>query len=65
MEFYDLKSDPGESRNLEGAGADPEARARLLGELQRYIDYDAGAPGSPHEIDPEERERLRSLGYVN
>ena len=65
MEFYDLAADPGETRNLEGAGADPDARRRLMGELKRYIDYDAGAPGRPREIDPEELKTLKSLGYVN
>jgi arylsulfatase A-like enzyme len=65
VEFYDLEDDPGETRDLEGAGADPEVRRRLLGELQRYVDYDAGATSRPREIDPEERRRLKSLGYVN
>src|SRR6267142_388583 len=53
VEFYDLADDPGETRDLEGAGADPEVRRRLLGELQRYVDYDAGATSGPREIDPE------------
>jgi len=29
------------------------------------VDYDAGVPGGPREIDPEERRRLKSLGYIN
>jgi hypothetical protein len=65
LEFYDLTVDPGESRNLEGAGADPEARRRLLGELQRFVDYDAGTSSGPRENDPEDRQRLKSLGYIN
>ena len=65
LEIYDLEDDPGERRNLVGVGADPEVRRRLQGELQRFVDYDAGAPGRPREIDPEEWRRLKSLGYVN
>jgi arylsulfatase A-like enzyme len=65
LELYDLASDPGETHDLGGAGDDPQVRRRLLGELQRYINYDAGTPNPPGGIDPEERLRLKSLGYVN
>ena len=65
MELYDLAADPRETRNLEGAGADPEVRRRLLRELQGFVDYDAGAPAEPGAIDDEERQRLKSLGYIN
>jgi arylsulfatase A-like enzyme len=65
LEFYDLASDPGESRNIEDASVDLEARRRLAGELQRFVDYDAGVPSGSREIDPEDRRRLKSLGYIN
>ena len=65
LELYDLASDPGETRNLEGAGADPEVHRRLQQELQRFVDYDAGAVGAPRTIDEEEKRRLKSLGYIN
>jgi len=65
LEFYDLEADPGETRNLEGTAGDSEARRRLMRELRRYVDYDAGAGSEPRPIDDEERQRLRSLGYVN
>jgi len=65
LEFYDLADDPGETHNLEGIAPPPEPRHRLLRELQRFVDYDAGAPNQPREIDPEERRRLKSLGYIN
>jgi len=65
LEFYDLADDPGETHNLEGVAPPPEPRHRLLRELQRFVDYDAGAPNQPREIDPEERRRLKSLGYIN
>src|SRR5881409_512022 len=64
LEFYDLADDPGETHNLEGIAPPPEPRHRLLRELQRFVDYDAGAPNQPREIDPEERRRLKSLGYI-
>jgi len=65
LELYDLASDPGETRNLQGAGADPEVLQRLLRELRRFVDYDAGAAGEPRTIDEDERQRLKSLGYIN
>ena len=65
LELYDLVDDPGETRNLEGTAVDPAARQRLRQELQRYVDYDTGPPAPPREIDPEERQRLKSLGYIN
>ena len=66
LEIYDLQDDAGERRNLEGAGADPEVRSRLLRALSRYQDYDAGTPApGPSDLGPEERQRLKSLGYVN
>ena len=65
LELYDLVSDPGEARNLQGVGADAEVLRRLLRELRRFVDYDAGAAGEPRTIDDEERQRLKSLGYIN
>jgi arylsulfatase len=67
LELYDLQSDPGETRDLSGAAAAAEIRARLLRELKRFVDYDAGSPvlAAPDRLDPEWREGLRSLGYVN
>jgi arylsulfatase A-like enzyme len=65
LELYDLAADPGETRNLDGAEADPVARKKLHQELQSYVDYDTGPPVPPREIDPEERQRLKSLGYIN
>jgi arylsulfatase len=68
LEIYDLRDDPGETRNLEPGGVDPRDRARLLRALRTFADYDAGAGAvlpPLDRIDPEERERLRSLGYIN
>jgi arylsulfatase len=66
LEFYDLEEDPGETRNLEGTGRHAEARARLMRELLRFADYEAGPGGEgPAPLDEEDRERLKSLGYIN
>jgi arylsulfatase A-like enzyme/Flp pilus assembly protein TadD len=65
-ELYDLAADPGESRNLLGATADPAtARAEPL---LRSIDRTLAAP--PRErnrtpLDEEAIARLRSLGYLH
>jgi arylsulfatase len=65
LEMYDLERDPTESRNLVQEGRESGIRVRLLGELQRFVDYGTGEQGAPRDIDPEELQRLRSLGYVN
>jgi arylsulfatase A-like enzyme len=65
-EAYDLLDDPGETRDLGEAGLDAAVRARLQRALYGFTDSDPGA-GGPREpaLSPEERQRLRSLGYVN
>jgi arylsulfatase A-like enzyme len=71
LEMYDLERDPAEARDLSGEPALAEIRGRLLREVKQYSDYGAGPPGAgaspaePESISPEERARLRSLGYVN
>ncbi|HYV86664.1 MAG TPA: sulfatase [Patescibacteria group bacterium] len=71
IEMYDLERDPGELHDLAGDPAFAEARSRLLREVKQYSDYGTGPaetgapPPEPESISPEERDRLRSLGYVN
>jgi arylsulfatase A-like enzyme len=65
IEFYDLASDPGETRDLERTGIERGARDRLLREVRKFVDYDAGRAPGLDEIDPEQRQRLKSLGYIN
>lgn len=62
-ELYDLRDDPGESRNLFGAHS--EETARLERELNAFL-ADASSPeeGASRQPTAEELERLRSLGYV-
>lgn len=63
-ELYDLEADPGEHHDL--AAARPEEVERLAGalELWRSRRAPAGEPGAPVELDREEIERLKSLGYL-
>ncbi|OLD64611.1 MAG: hypothetical protein AUI47_05165 [Acidobacteria bacterium 13_1_40CM_2_68_5] len=65
VELYDLRDDPAEMHIIDGRGAATEVRRRLLGELQRFVDYGTGSPAPAGDIDPEQLQRLRSLGYVN
>ncbi len=67
FETFDLVADPGETRALHEGEWDPGARARLRRALADFTDHDPGAGAvlpSAGEWD-EQRERLRSLGYVN
>jgi hypothetical protein len=65
-ELYDVAADPGETVNLAGERRPIEAA------LRRRIFAQVDAAGVPQEreavdaetIDPELRERLRELGYV-
>jgi arylsulfatase A-like enzyme len=62
--LYDLRDDPSESRDR--ADAEPE-RARLLLALLRARERSetrAALPRARADVDPELRERLRALGYV-
>jgi arylsulfatase A-like enzyme len=74
LELYDLRDDPGESRNLVDDPAYEEVRRKLLHEVTRFADYGTGAgdvaapkggEAGPEALSPEEEERLRSLGYIN
>lgn len=61
--LYDLREDPGETTNV--ADRRPQVVEELDGLLDRWLaDRDAPAPPSSEEVSPEERERLRALGYV-
>ncbi len=62
VELYDVVADPEESRNL--AQERPEIAERLSRQLVS-LKHAAPAPATDrHEIDPQERARLRALGYV-
>lgn len=60
-ELYDLERDPGESTNL--VVARREVAERLAAQLAGFR-HEPRDAGEPRVLDPEERERLRSLGYL-
>lgn len=62
--FFDLEKDPGEERNLAGQGLAEEERLRTMlgGFLATRREL---PPATPHDVSPEEHERLRALGYVH
>jgi arylsulfatase A-like enzyme len=66
--LYDLRADPGETRNLAGRGlaAERELAALLDGWLahRRVRPGAAAEPPRPQPLSPEEAARLRSLGYA-
>jgi arylsulfatase A-like enzyme len=60
-ELYDHRNDPREERNV--AATSPE----VLGDLRRLLADFLANPGTRNrvsDVSPEERERLRALGYV-
>jgi hypothetical protein len=68
--LFDLDADPGETTDL--AASRPGEVDRLLGELDTWRAalaipaLDASIePGAEPDLDPEARERLRALGYVD
>jgi len=64
-ELYDLKSDPGERKNVISAHADEAKRMRAaLQKILRASPSPAAAKIKPAAMSPESREKLRALGYV-
>ena len=65
--MYDLQEDPGELRDLSASADHQEIRLRLLRALRQFADYGTGPTpsGEAEPLKPEDRERLRSLGYLN
>ena len=65
-ELYDLEADPEELVDLAGGGHPAEERlSRALRDWELARDEALSDRGeTPREISPEERERLRSLGYL-
>lgn len=59
-ELYDLRSDPGESRNL--ADADPTRAAAFEQEVEQLR---GEAPAGPSRLSSDAVARLRALGYVS
>jgi hypothetical protein len=65
IELFDLGRDPRELEPLDPAAAQERLEARLRDYLSGVAVAREGRAETPRvELDPEERERLRSLGYV-
>jgi len=63
-ELYDLRSDPGERRDL--CASEPEGARALESILARRMRDAGAAPAAGSAaIDPETEEELRSLGYID
>lgn len=63
-ELYDLRTDPGETRNLWGAPEQADAVRRLQGVIAG-VHRAARAPGAPPEESSELSAALRQLGYLS
>ncbi len=75
IQLYDLRSDPGEQRNL--ADEDPKRVREYHRRLAEYLSVSQGIPeaegvegaesieSATQDLEPALRERLRSLGYVD
>jgi arylsulfatase A-like enzyme len=61
-ELFDLAVDPGERANL--IEAEPQVAADLAARLAAWRAERTGEAGAPLHVTPEERERLRALGYT-
>jgi arylsulfatase A-like enzyme len=62
-EWYDLAADPAEQRSAPPPASISEAIRKRA--LERWREDRArGGPGTPVSLTPEQRERLRALGYV-
>ena len=64
-ELYDLENDPGERHNLASGEADRSREmAALLSTWKGGTTDDSASAGSRRTLSREEKERLRSLGYL-
>jgi arylsulfatase A-like enzyme len=65
LELYDLANDPMQRSDRSKAESETVAQLRIHLEELRRLEPRPGAEASEVELDEEELERLRSLGYVN
>jgi arylsulfatase A-like enzyme len=64
LKLFDLEADPAESADI--SPQQPEVAAQLSEHLRsRYQGLDPGSHGPKVELDEEDAERLRALGYLN
>lgn len=62
-ELYDLAADPHELQNV--IASHPQVRTRLSDALDRFLSRERGGAAAQRAPSEEERQRLRSLGYVS
>ena len=62
-ELFDLATDPAERQNL--AERDPERTEAMLQQLRAWQQRYGREDVDPRSASPEDRERLRALGYVD
>lgn len=62
FELYDLKSDPGEKKNL--ADAKPAERDAMAAKLAKTLAGTAAAAPTARTVSPEDQRKLEALGYV-
>jgi len=65
MEFYRLRTDPGEQENLFDSPEEAQRIELLRAELAEHLAARQAADGGTVELDEETQERLRALGYIN
>jgi arylsulfatase A-like enzyme len=63
LQLYDLEVDPGETTNL--SRSQPDLARRLGWELEQWFSGYQEADTSPLELDEEDMESLRALGYLD
>ena len=64
IELFDLERDPREKERLDALGSREALESRLAAYLAEADARRGGKKRPPVELDPEDLERLRSLGYV-
>jgi arylsulfatase A-like enzyme len=65
FELFDLGTDPAERSDLWNASSQRALAARMAARLQEWSDLATQVAREDRELDPEVRERLRALGYVD
>jgi len=63
QELFDLRADPGETRDL--SGEYPDRVRDLLAEIDFIVSGDQAEEPDVQDLDPETREHLKALGYID
>jgi arylsulfatase A-like enzyme len=63
QELFDLRADPGETRDL--SSEHPDRVRELRAELEFIVSGDKAQQPDVEDLDPETREHLKALGYID